>query len=437
MKPNMFFIPLFALLMILFSCESDNERRGVGKVEIKKVKGKYALYKDGKEYFIKGAVGSLECLSEVKKSGGNSIRTYGGENIQAILDSAYKYDLSVIVGVYMGPLRHGFNYADQRAVKQQYENIKQQVISLKDHPAILMWAIGNELNLQPDGKPHDSSELWNAVDDIAEMIHEVDPDHPVTTMIVPYTKSIAKIKWYCPNLDLLSFNVFGPLHQLDSKVSIPLIGWSKPYLISEWGGLGWWESKKTLWSAPIEDNSTRKGKVYKEKYVSSILNTPPKCLGSYVFYWGKKQERTDTWFSMIDEEGNISEAVHVMRSFWNNGIMDNQSPQIHYVTLNGKLNKKNVFVEPGSLNEAFVSVSDPENDTLEIKWEIKPESITEGFWGEHEEEPEPVFVIKEKEMARLQFIAPDAGKAYRLFCYIYDGKGNYATANFPFYVVKE
>ena len=71
-------------------------------------------------------------------------------------------------------------------------------------------------------------------------------------------------------------------------------------MVTEWGPLGFWEVGKTDWGAPIEQNSTEKARHYLGGYQNFILPALPRqALGSYVFLWGQKQERTPTWFSMV------------------------------------------------------------------------------------------------------------------------------------------
>ena len=70
------------------------------------------------------------------------------------------------------------------AVKEQFERIKKEVLTLKDHPALLIWAIGNELNLR-----HTNPKVWDAVNDISKMIHEVDPNHLTTTTLAGISKN--------------------------------------------------------------------------------------------------------------------------------------------------------------------------------------------------------------------------------------------------------
>ncbi|MFN6946639.1 MAG: glycoside hydrolase family 2 TIM barrel-domain containing protein [Cytophagaceae bacterium] len=428
---------IFALLM--GACEEKHQptkaMKGMGKVYIQKDGDKYTLYRNDQPYYIKGAAG-YDQFHQVKACGGNSIRTWGGENTQAVLDTAWKHGLSVTVGLYIGPMRHGFDYSDKEAVRKQKQGILTLVKEFKDHPAVLMWGIGNELDIVNGSDRADNPDLWKAVNDIAAMIHEEDPNHPVTTMVVPFRKTIRNINKYCPEIDILSFNVFSGLHELKSKLQEPVWGWNKPYLISEWGPHGWWESERTLWDAPIEESSTKKAEFYKERYENHIFTDKEQCLGSYVFYWGQKQEITGTWFSMFDSKGNRSEAVHTMKYLWSGESSYNTPPSLEYISMDEKGAKENLFIESCSKHKAQALVSDKEGDPLTYKWSIKPESMTTGYWGENEKDVKPVFTKQGKNLQELTFEAPKKEGAYRLFCHIYDQQGNYATANFPFYVLE-
>ena len=68
-------------------------------------------------------------------------------------------------------------------------------------------------------------------------------------------------------------------------------------MITEWGPTGWWETASTEWKAPIEQTSEEKRQVYEERY-TQYISANPRCLGSFVFLWGQKEERTPTWFSL-------------------------------------------------------------------------------------------------------------------------------------------
>jgi beta-galactosidase/beta-glucuronidase len=89
----------------------------------------------------------------------------------------------VLMGLYVAPARRGFDYSDSAKVQKQFEKIKNKVEQLKDHPALLGWAIGNELNLRTD-----DLSAFKAVNDISKMIHEIDGNHPTTTTLAGISK---------------------------------------------------------------------------------------------------------------------------------------------------------------------------------------------------------------------------------------------------------
>lgn len=88
------------------------------KTEIIEQDGGYTLLRDGKPYFIKGA-GGTRYMDRLKEYGGNSIRTWGTNNAQQILDEAQRLGLTVTMGINMARERHGFDYDDAAAVAEQ------------------------------------------------------------------------------------------------------------------------------------------------------------------------------------------------------------------------------------------------------------------------------------------------------------------------------
>ncbi len=55
--------------------------------------------------------------------------------------------LTVLLGLDVACERHRFNYDDTATVKKQLDRLREEVLN-RDHPALLAWGIGNELNLQ-------------------------------------------------------------------------------------------------------------------------------------------------------------------------------------------------------------------------------------------------------------------------------------------------
>lgn len=398
------------------------------KVEVKKVAGNYQLMRDGKPYFIKGA-GGTGYLSRIAAYGGNSVRTWSTKNGQQILDSAQKYGLTVLLGLPVGSERHGFNYDDTLAVKKQLERMKTEVMKFKDHPALLAWGIGNELNLF-----YKNPKVWDAVNEIAEMIHKVDPNHPASTILAGVKKKeIDYIKSKAKAIDILAINTYADLAQLPQQIAA--FGWEGPYMVTEWGPTGHWECLKTSWNAPIEESSSEKAAVYKSRYAYSVEKDEQKCLGSYVFLWGQKQERTPTWYGLFTNTGEESEVVDVMQYLWTGAYPKNKAPHIYAVRLDGKKASNSIHLKANTQSEVTIDAVDPDNDQLTYHFEVLPEATKVGEGGDHEDRPQSIkFDLKKFEGNRWTINLPNNIGAYRLFVYVKDGHHNVATANIPFYL---
>ncbi|WP_345890379.1 glycoside hydrolase family 2 TIM barrel-domain containing protein [Rufibacter aurantiacus] len=400
------------------------------KVEVKKENGRYQLYRGGKPYFIKGAGGG-RYLDQLAAYGGNSIRTWSTHNAQQILDEAHKHGLTVTMGLDVARERHGFDYNNAEAVAKQLAKLREEVMKYKDHPALLVWGIGNELNLS-----YSNPKVWDAVNDIAKMIHEVDPNHPASTMLAGLNKKeVDYIKAQAPELDLLSINAYGDLPSIPGRVRE--YGWEGAYMITEWGPTGHWEGPQTPWKASVEETSSEKAAVYRSRYEATMGKDTERCLGSYVFLWGQKQERTPTWYGLFTEQGEESEVVDVMHHLWSGKWPQNRAPHLTYLHLDGKKATDNVYLKPNQSYLIQTEVTDPDRDALTYRWELLSESTDLKEGGDAESRPGAIpGIVQDQGKGQAQVKAPEKEGAYRLFVYAYDGKNNVATANIPFFVKK-
>lgn len=428
-------------LLFLSSCKQQTGAQpgaetgtpdGPAKVTLHEAGGKYTLMVNGEPFYIRGAGLEFGNIPALAKHNGNSFRTWRTENGERpgreVLDEAHANGVMVTMGIEVARERHGFDYNDTAAVRAQFEDIKRQVLELKDHPALLIWGIGNELNLR-----YTNPRVWDAVNEISEMIHEVDPNHLTTTSLAGISKDeVDHIKARCPDLDILSIQMYGDLPNLPRLVRE--FGWEGPYMVTEWGATGHWEVPTTEWGAPIEEHSTLKAANYLKRFKGGIEADSMQCLGSYVFLWGNKQERTPTWYGIFLEDGQETESVDVMHSIWNGAWPENRTPQIATYTLDGKTAYENVQLTSGAVYTAQAVVTDPESDALSYRWEVLPESTDLGDGGDYEERPMAVTgLFRSQSGGELELEAPKPG-AYRLFVYATDGNGHSATANIPFLV---
>jgi hypothetical protein len=406
---------------------------GPVKVEIRKENGGFRLYRGGRPYFIKGAVyggdpNGLFPMKDLAARGANSVRSSGAR----ILDEAARLGMTVLVNL---PMRmesvHKFNYSDPEAVRQQFEEMKKRVMEVKDHPAVLMWAIGNELSVD-----YKDRNVWNAVNDVAKMIHQVDPNHPALTVIGDGSINagdIKEIERRAPDLDLLGINYYKGIEEVPAKIRAN--DWNKPYVVTEWGPSGDWQVPRTEWKASIEESSTEKAQRYLERYQNTMLKDAERCLGSYVFIWQWRQERTHTWYGMFLESGERTESVNAMQYVWTGQWPSNRAPRVEELAIDGKLAADDVYLKPGTRHTATLKVRDPEGDPLAIRWEIMPEVARGGYAGMGEKRSQPMPGLVQRTGEReIVFAAPEQEGAYRVFVFALDGQGNAATANIPFFV---
>lgn len=414
-----------------------NQKAGSKIVKLEKLDSGYSLTVDGEPFYVKGAGCEFGDIAALAKHGANSFRTWRTENGQQtgqeVLDEALENGLMVTMGLEIARERHGFDYDDPDAVKKQFEYVRSEVMKYKDHPALLTWGIGNELNLRSTNPA-----VWDAVNDIAGMIKEIDPNHPTTTMLAGFNKQLGdELTQRCPNIDFLSFQFYSDIVNLPKYLK--KADYQGPYLVTEWGATGHWESPTTSWGRPIEQNSKEKAESYKFRYENVILSDPENCMGSYVFLWGQKQERTPTWYGMFLENGDETASVDVMHYLWNGKWPENRTPVLESLLMNDKDAHANVTIKPGQECSALVSVIDLEGDELAFKWEIIPEvpegQQSDGGDKENRQQTVPTSFTPSNN-ADVEFMGPSKEGQYRLFVYVSDGHRHSATANIPFMVKK-
>lgn len=432
-------LPRSLVLVLLALAVLPAARKGFAmtpvKVEIRTQDGKFTLYRGGQPYYVKGAVywgdpnGKFP-LRDLVARGANSVRC--GGNLRPILDEAQRLGATATLGL---PMKmesvHKFDYADPRAVREQFQEIKKLVLEFKDHPALLMWGIGNELSVG-----YTEKKVWDAVNDVARMVHEVDGNHPAMTVIGDGSiqdGDIKLIRARCPDLDLIGINFYKGIEAVPARLRED--GWDKPYVFTEWGPSGDWQVPRTEWGAAIEETSTEKAERYLERYRDTILEDAGRCLGSYVFMWQWRMERTHTWYGMFLESGEPTEAVNVMQHVWTGRWPPNRAPRVEPLRIDGRPAAANVTLEPGASHTAALEAVDPDADPLAFHWEIVAEVERAGYagMGERRSKPMPA-LIKDGRGPEMTFAAPDREGAYRVFVFVRDGRGNGATANIPFLV---
>jgi hypothetical protein len=425
------------VFFFLFNCtssvteEKDNKNQK-SVVTIEKEGEKFTLFRNGEPYYVKG-IGGNKNFDQAATAGANSIRTWGTDNAGELLDEAHKLGMTVYLNLWLS--HNSDDYSNESYLQNKRTELQGLIMQYKDHPALLMWSLGNE-NYLASGRNNDALKFIN---ELAEMIHEGDPNHPVATILVGTGVSdINAAVQYAPALDMLAVNSYAAVKLID--------GWIKDsdyegaYMVTEWGVNGHWEVGKTSWGWPLEQSSTEKAESYLDRY-NHIYANRDRCLGSYVFYWGQKQERTPTWFSMFIEDGvdgtplngEACPVIDVMHYCWKGVWPENTAPVITEMTLNGRKASSSVTLSANTVYEAVVSASDADGDSLTFIWEILKESTDLGDFGSAEGRPNRVGDAITTTAGSTMIPGLPTGR-YILFVYIFDHHDHAGTANIPFRV---
>ena len=386
----------------------------------------YRLLRYGEPYFIKGA-GGVSHFELLKECGGNSIRVWDDSDAGQILDEAHRLGLTVMLGLWVEREMEGFSYDDQPAVARQYERIRKTVLKYRDHPALLLWCVGNEW-----AQGANNFKVYDEVNRLATLVHEIDPSHPVSTAISPDSKrAVWLVAQRCPAIDILSVNAYALTDQLSEFFAQG--GWKGPYIISEYGVPAYWETPIAPWGAPDEPTSDQKQTFVRQFYPKHIGSQPPNCLGAYLFYWGAKQEESHTWFSTFDEKGHETPIVGLMNELWSGQNGANQAPVIRSLLVDGKPTTHRSFASSATLHKARIIAFDPDGDPLTYEWEVKFRAArTADYVGTHR--PSIDGLLTTTDTPSVLFKLPFQAGAYRLFVKVYDTHNHVGTANFSFEV---
>jgi hypothetical protein len=333
-------------------------------VQLRQTDEGWQLLRGGEPYLIRGAGGTAS-LENLAALGANSIRTWSIDGAEQILDQAHANGMTVTLGIWLGHERHGFDYGDRKQVAAQFERVREIVLKYRDHPALLLWGIGNEMEEFESG---DDPAVWKAVNDIAAMVKELDPHHPTMTVTSEVGGGrITSLHQRSPAIDIHGINTYGGAQSVAERLREG--GATKPYVITEFGPVGPWEAPTTDWGAPYEQTSTQKANFYRQSFEKAVLESGGQSLGAYAFLWGHKMEGTATWFGMLLEDGAKLGAVDAMSEIWSGKPPVELAPIIEPIAID-----IDPEMEPGATFTASTSAADPDGDEVTFSWVLRPES---------------------------------------------------------------
>jgi hypothetical protein len=333
--------------------------------------------------------------------GANTIRLWGWNNTANhtdFLNKAYDNGINpmyVIVTFWMGlSVYPDISSATARAkIKADFRNM---VASHKNHPAVLMWAIGNELNA-PWMYGNNLDDLFSLINEMAQEAHleEGENAHPVTTPLadINLINTIATYDPAMSYLDVWSVQIFrgksfGTLFADYAAVS------TKPFVITEYGI----DAYDTLNGDEYENIGIPYQATYAEALWKEVEANSETCSGSSIMaycdeWWKGKYGQTSEGYPDYDPSYHSDSGYHaashpdeysneewwgIMRTQDNGSEPDVMEPRVIYYTLRLLWDSTPPIidapsripigdVEPGQPVIISVNVTDTESGVSEVE----------------------------------------------------------------------
>lgn len=219
-----------------------------------------------------------EDIPLMKAAGVNTIRTYEPLVDIQVLDALHAAGMRVINTVYP------WGGADVSvAIKH--------VDAVKEHPAILMWLVGNEWNYNHlyTGAQHDLAWTIRRVEEVARAIKVADPNHPVATSYghIPTVQVLKAI----PTVDVWGSNIYAGLGFATLFEDFSARS-KKPLLITEYGADAY-NSKIGREDQPRQAEATRVlTELIFDQASAKVPGAP--CIGGTLYSW------SDEWWKAGD-----------------------------------------------------------------------------------------------------------------------------------------
>ncbi|WP_298340294.1 glycoside hydrolase family 2 TIM barrel-domain containing protein [uncultured Algibacter sp.] len=333
----------------------------------------WQLLVDGKPFDIKGVTFGYDkdianydtYFKDLNFLGVNAIRTWAtGNNMPQLLEAAKKYNIKVMVGIWM---RHGrpgmedddsFNYLkDKKGMEDMYNNAIRVVQKYKDHSAVLTWGIGNEvyLNMATDEEKEAYSEL---LERICSKIKSIDPNHPITS-VEAWTFGLEWWQKYVPSIDIYGLNSYGAgAGFLASELEKRNI--DKPYIVTEFGVTGEWDIKIEKYGVKQEPTDKEKYNAIANGYPEWIANKPAN-LGVFVFHYSDGNHYGSPWLHTHHRGAYRPQYWAIREAYTGEKPINNVPAVVNFELPYGKY--KSYSWVPVTLN-----VADVENETLNISF---------------------------------------------------------------------
>lgn len=378
---------------------------------------------------IRGVCGSQR-LADAVARGADCVRTYSAPTV-AELDRYHALGLRVIVGHWMpnegeNPGKDGWpwkhSYAKSAAaMDREFTAIVERI---GDHPAVVMWSLGNEVRLEP--------EYLRQANRLSRIVHARHPDVPTSlTMVNAPAASLQLVRKHAPDIDVVGANVYGA-GAVTNAANALREHWGRAFYFSEFGCTGPWWGPQTSWGERFEPGATAKAADLVTAW--ERIAAADGCLGGCAFMWGRWTQERISYFSMLlpadpwskspaDADLRFTPLADAMATAWKRPPA-RRAPRLDRVEIGGQ-SGRDVVVEPRMRLEVAAVVNKNDRDSaLRYRWWIARQ--TKGGFR-------PVAGPVDAATPDAEIAAPaERGGRFFLFGLVLDDAGGACATTLPF-----
>lgn len=224
---------------------------------------------------------AAEDIALMRAAGINAVRTYDSITDEATLDAL------AAAGIWVLPTVYAWGGDPETRATER-------VAEVMDHPAVLMWLVGNEWNYNGLYTGVPLAEAQGRLERIAAAIHTLDPSRPVASVHgeLPSAETLAAM----PSIDVWGLNVYrgATFYDLFDRYEERS---SAPMFVSEYGADAWDARGSGMENALAQADATRM--LTTEILASSTArHADGVVLGGTIFEW------SDEWWK--DESGSVT-----------------------------------------------------------------------------------------------------------------------------------
>lgn len=225
----------------------------------------------------------------MREAGINAILGTGEQFDELTLIKAHENGLGVVMRYTLDPFGDYANPEYREALRQE---VSTWIKRFKDFPALRIWALGKEV-LQQLG-PEEVEIFSDFYVQLADLVHELDPNHPViyrgvedialAPLIARFNRDGIRRPWFGYGVNIFTLRIEEVLQNW------PEHGWDVPLIITGFGPLGLYPADRPL------------GYV---RMWQAIQKSQPLALGGFAYVWTTAGPNfVDEAFGLMDKDGN-------------------------------------------------------------------------------------------------------------------------------------